>query len=119
MKRFEVPEIPLQQIVLWTLAVLIVGAVFWLLLRFNYVALLLLTAAILRAAIRPLVGWLENRGLAKPVGVLLIVGAGALIFVLLVWIALPIFTSQGSALIGKHRLSAISAASTPMKGWTI
>jgi predicted PurR-regulated permease PerM len=101
MQRFEVPEIPLRQIVLWTSGALLVSALFLLLVRFNYVVLLLLTAVILSTAISPIVQWLEKRGVAKPVGISLIFAAGILLLGLLVWFALPVFTSQGSELIGK------------------
>ncbi len=101
MQRFEVPEIPLRQVALWTLGALGVGAAFYLLVRFNYVVLLLLSAVILSTAIGPLVQWLQERGLPKPLSIFLIFTIGAILLVLLIWFALPIFTSQGSQLIGK------------------
>lgn len=101
MDRFEVPEIPLRQIALWTIGVLVVVAFFWLLLRFNYVFLLLVTAAILSTAIMPLIRWLENHGLSKPLGIVLIMGIGALLLVLLLWFALPVFATQGAVLVDK------------------
>jgi predicted PurR-regulated permease PerM len=93
----QVPRIPANQIVLWTLGVLLVCGAFWVLWHFHYTLILLLAAIFISTAIKPLIHWLEKHGVAKPLGILLVFGALGLLLVLFIWLALPLFAGQGEA----------------------
>jgi predicted PurR-regulated permease PerM len=99
MERFEIPEIPLKQIMWWTLGVLLVGGFFWLLLHFLDVVLLVLAAIILSTGLTPVIKRLEAVGLPKPAGMLIIFGGLTLLAILFIWFALPPVLDQGAAII--------------------
>lgn len=99
MRQFEIPEIPLKQIMWWTLGVLFVGGIFWLLLHFFNVVLLLLAAFILSTGLTPIVERLEKIGIPKPVGIAILFGGLALLIFLFIWFALPSVVDQGAAII--------------------
>ena len=98
MARVEIPDIPARQLVFWTLGATAVIGGFWLLIRFQYVIPMLLAAFILSTAVRPGVDWLEERGITKPVGVLLIFGVIGVLFALLILFSIPVLGEQGSAI---------------------
>lgn len=98
MQRFEIPEIPLRQLVGWTLGVAAVILCFWLLIRFQEILLLLVTALILSTAVRPGALWLEKHGIARPIGLLLIFGLVAMLLIVLIWATVPVLAEQGAAL---------------------
>lgn len=93
----EIPPISTRRLILWTLGVTAVFGAFWLIIRFDYMIPLLLAAIILSTAIRPGMLWLEKRGVAKPVGILLIYGTVGLLLALLIWYAIPILGAQSAA----------------------
>ncbi len=98
MQRFEIPQIPARQLVWWTLGITAVVVCFWLLIRFQGMVLLLLTAIILSTAVRPGVTWLEKRGIRKPIGILLIFSIVGLLLGLLIWATVPVLVEQSAAL---------------------
>lgn len=98
MQRVQIPLIPVRQLVLWTLAVTAVVACFWLLIRFQDVVVLLLTAVILSTAVRPAAVSLEKRGIAKPIGIVIIFALIGLLASLLIWYTLPVLAEQGAAI---------------------
>lgn len=98
MPRFEIPEIPLRQLVWWTLGIAAVVLCFWLLIRFQEILLLLLTALLLSTAVRPGALWLEKHGIAKPIGLLLIFSLVGILLVVLIWATVPVLVEQGAAL---------------------
>lgn len=98
MPRIQLPEIPLRQIVWWTLGVLAVAGAFWLLLRFHHVFLLLLAALILSTALEPLLRRLETRGISRSVALVLMLVLSVVLVGLFLWAALPTVFNQGSAI---------------------
>lgn len=98
MQHFEIPHIPARQLVWWTLGITAVVICFWLLIRFQGMVLLLLTAIILSTAVRPAVTRLEKRGVKKPIGILLIFTTIGLLFGLLIWATVPVLVEQSAAL---------------------
>ncbi|MBK8901982.1 MAG: AI-2E family transporter [Anaerolineaceae bacterium] len=98
MQRLEVPHIPVRQLVWWTLGVTAVVLCFWLLIRFQEIVLLLLTALILSTAVRPGVLWLEKQGIAKPIGLLLIFSLVGVLLGVLIWATVPVLVEQSAAL---------------------
>ena len=98
MQRVEIPQIPTQWLVWWTLSITAVVLGFWLLIRFQNMVLLLLTAVILSTAVRPGVMHLGKRGITKPVGILIIFGIVGILLGLLIWATVPVLVEQTSAL---------------------
>ena len=84
----QLPQWSTSQVVLATLFVVAVGLAFWLLYHFRAAVFILVIAIVLGTAIHPAVEWLQQRGLPRPLGVMLIyalligalLGAGFLIF---------------------------------------
>lgn len=82
----QLPQWSTRQLVLATLFVVAVVGAFWLVYRFRAAIFILIISIVLGTAIRPGVEWLQQRGLSRPVGVILIyalvigslIGAGAL-----------------------------------------
>ena len=100
MQQFEIPEIPLKQIVWWTLGILLVGGLFWLLLHFFNVVLLLLAAIILSTGLTPVIHRLEAAGLSKKWGMFILFAGLTLLAILFIWFALPPVLDQGAAIAG-------------------
>jgi predicted PurR-regulated permease PerM len=98
MRRVEIPQIPARQLVWWTLGVTAVVICFWLLIQFQEMILLFITAVILSTAVRPGVAWLEKQGIAKPVGIVIIFGLVGILLGLLIWATVPVLVDQGAAL---------------------
>ena len=70
--RTKIPEWTLRQVVLATINVVAVILAFWLLYRFWNVLFLLFSGIVVATAIRPLVEWLNRRGLSRTLGVVLV-----------------------------------------------
>ena len=68
----KIPEWTLRQVVLATINVVAVILAFWLLYRFWNVLFLLFSGIVVATAIRPLVEWLNRRGLSRTLGVVLV-----------------------------------------------
>lgn len=98
MQPVEIPQIPAQRLVWWTLGVTAVVMGFWLLIQFQEMVLLFLTAVILSTSVRPGVTWLEKQGINKPVGILIIFGIVGILLGLLIWATVPVLVEQGTAL---------------------
>ncbi|MAU01446.1 MAG: hypothetical protein CL608_30265 [Anaerolineaceae bacterium] len=98
MQRVDIPKIPARQLVWWTLGVTAVVLSGWLLIRFQEMVLLLLTAVILSTAVRPGVARLEKQGIAKPVGIVIIFALVGFLLGLLIWATVPVLVEQTSAL---------------------
>ncbi|MFN2137930.1 MAG: AI-2E family transporter [Candidatus Promineifilaceae bacterium] len=98
MREIEVPDIPLRQIVWWTVGVLAVAVFFWLILRFQNVLIWLLAAIILSIGLDRLVRRAGKIGIPRPLTLLLIFALLVLLILLFLWFALPTVTSQGTAI---------------------
>lgn len=98
MRLVEVPEIPVRQLIGWTIAATLTVAGFWLLVRFHNVVVLLVAAIILSTVVRPGMLWLEKRGLSRSVGLLAIFLLVIVLLAALVWYTVPLLAAQGSAI---------------------
>lgn len=100
---------PSSQLSNWTfrrvmVATLILGCVvlgFWLLYRFYQVIFILFVAIILGTVIRPIVNWLNQRGLPKVAGVLLVYFLLLVLLVGFLFLLFPLVFDQGTAIIKK------------------
>jgi predicted PurR-regulated permease PerM len=99
MQRFVVPLIPVRTLVTWTVGVVAIIGCFWLLIRFQSIVLLFLTAVILSTAVHPPVIWLEKRGINKQVGTFFVIGMTGLLLGLLFWFSLPVIAKQGGEIV--------------------
>ena len=81
----KIPEWTPHQVVLATISVVVVILAFWLLYQFWNVLFLLFSGIVVATAIRPLVDWLNRRGLPRIFGVILVylLLAGLLIGIIL------------------------------------
>jgi len=90
-----------RRVVTATLALVGVGLGFWLLYRFYQVLFILFVAIILGTVIRPIVLWLNGRGLSKVTGIVIVY---IVLFILLAGFLLllfPLVFEQGSAIIAE------------------
>jgi predicted PurR-regulated permease PerM len=87
-----------RQVVLATLFVVAVGAVFFLLFRFSQIIFILVVAIVLGTAIRPAVDWLNRRGFSRPTGVILVYLGLFSLAGMLVLLAFPMFSDQIAAI---------------------
>ena len=95
----SMPDWKNSRIVISTLIVVAVAAVFWMFFRYRIVILILYTAIIFGMALMPLVDWLTGKGIRRSVSlalvyILIIVTLGAI-----VWLFVPIIATQSSELI--------------------
>lgn len=97
--RYQLPDVPISRIVAATVAVSAVVALFYLLIRFHRTLLLLFAAVILSIAVRPVVRWLEERGLSRPVALFAVFGAVAVALGALVWFTAPMLAEQSSMIV--------------------
>lgn len=67
-----VPNWSTRQVVVATFFIVSVGLAFWLLYRFSGIVFILFVAIVLGTAIRPLVDWLNSRGVPRSAGVLIV-----------------------------------------------
>lgn len=97
-KPYQLPEIPISQIVSWTVAVSGVVALFYLFIRFHRTFLLLFAAIILSIATRPLAKQLEKRGVSRPFAIGLVLVVVAVVLCGMVWFTVPVLAEQGSVM---------------------
>ena len=97
-QEINIPYIPTRKLVAWTLGATAVVGAFWLLIRFQYVVPLLLAAVILSTAVSPGVSWLETKGIARPVGIVIIFSVVGVLLGLLIWYSIPILGQQVAAM---------------------
>jgi predicted PurR-regulated permease PerM len=68
----DVPAWSTRQVIFATLFIVSVLAAFWLLYRFSREIFILFVAIVLGTAIRPVVDWLNRRGISRTVSVIII-----------------------------------------------
>ncbi len=88
------PHYSNRQVVYATLCVVGVLLSFFLLYRFSQIVFTLLVAIILGTAIRPLVNWLNRRGISRPVGIIVVYLALFSLAAGLIVLLLPLFLQQ-------------------------
>ena len=99
--------------VVWvTLVLVTVAFSFWLLYRFNQVVFIVFIAIVLGTVIRPVVNWLQKRGIPRALGVILIYIVLLALLISFVLLLFPLIIDQGTAI----------AAEVPkyyqiMRGW--
>jgi predicted PurR-regulated permease PerM len=82
--------------VVWaTLVVVFVVLSFWLLYRFNQVVFVLFIAIVMGTVIRPVVGWLDRRGIPRTAGVILIYLLLVALIIGFVLLLFPLIVAQG------------------------
>jgi predicted PurR-regulated permease PerM len=85
--------------VVWaTLVLVFVALGFWLLYRFNQIVFLLLIAIMLGTVIRPVVTWLNRRGLPRLPGVMLIFFLLLILLIGFVLLAFPLIVAQATTI---------------------
>jgi len=67
-----IPQYSNRQVAYATLSVVSILLLFFLLYRFSQIVFILLVAIVLGTAVRPVVNWLNRRGIPRPVGVLFV-----------------------------------------------
>ncbi len=88
-----------RRVMLATIILVCVGLGFWLLYRFYQVIFILFVAIILGTVIRPIIDWLNRRGLPKPAGVLLVYVLVLALFIGFLVLLFPLVFDQGAAII--------------------
>lgn len=88
-----------RRVMLATIILVCVGLGFWLLYRFYLVIFILFVAIILGTVIRPIVDWLNRRGLPKPAGVLLVYVLVLALFIGFLVLLFPLIFDQGATII--------------------
>ena len=88
-----------RRVMLATIILVCVGLGFWLLYRFYQVIFILFIAIILGTVIRPVVHWLNQRGLPKAAGVLLVYVLVLALFIGFLVLLFPLVFDQGAAII--------------------
>jgi predicted PurR-regulated permease PerM len=87
-----------RQVVWATLVLVFVALGFWLLYRFNQVVFLLLVAIMLGTVIRPVVTWLNRRGLPRMPGVMLVFFLLLVLLAGFVLLAFPLIVAQATTI---------------------
>lgn len=114
-------EIPLsfpswspRRVITATLVILLAIFSFWLLYRFRLVVFGVFEAVVFSTAVRPIVDWMQRRGIPRPAG-------AAFVFVLIltllagmVLLVLPLFTQQGSNI-----LNTLLEYYTDLRSWLL
>jgi len=99
---FPPPEQPkkwtFRRVVWATLVLVFVALGFWLLYRFNQVVFILLIAIMLGTVIRPLVTWLNRRGLPRLPGVMLVFFLLLVLLIGFVLLAFPLIVAQATTI---------------------
>jgi predicted PurR-regulated permease PerM len=99
---FPTPEQPnnwtFRRVVWATLVLVFVALGFWLLYRFNQVVFILLIAIMLGTVIRPVVTWLNRRGIPRLVGVMLVFLMLLALLIGFVLLAVPLILAQATTI---------------------
>ena len=86
--------------VVWAMLVLVItGLSFWLLYRFNQVVFILFVAIVLGTILRPIVTWLQRRGVPGNAGVVLIYLLLLLLFVGFALLVAPLVVAEGTTIV--------------------
>lgn len=88
-----------RRVVIATLALVGVGLGFWLLYRFYQVIFILFVAIILGTVVRPIVLWLNRRGLSKVTGIVIVYIVLVALLAGFLFLLFPLVFEQGSAII--------------------
>ena len=81
-----------------TLVLVLVAASFWLLYRFNQVVFILFVAILIGTVIRPVVAWLNQRGLPRMAGVILVYFVLLALLIGFVLLLFPLLVEQGTTI---------------------
>ena len=85
--------------VVWaTLVLVFVALGFWLLYRFNQVVFILLIAIMLGTVIRPVVTWLNRRGIPRRLGIILVFILLLALFISFLLLLFPLIFAQGTTI---------------------
>jgi len=85
--------------VVWaTLILVFVALGFWLLYRFNQVVFILFIAILIGTVIRPVVAWLNQRGLPRIAGVILVYFLLLALFISFMLLLFPLIVKQGATI---------------------
>jgi predicted PurR-regulated permease PerM len=99
---FPPPEQPntwsFRRVVWATLLLVLVALSFWLLYRFNQVVFILLIAIMLGTVIRPVVTWLNRRGIPRLQGVILVFLLLLVVLIGFVLLAFPLIVAQATTI---------------------
>jgi predicted PurR-regulated permease PerM len=93
-----IPHWTPRQVFIATIVVLLVLLGFWFLFRFRLVFFGLFEAIVFSTALRPMVDWMQQRGISRVVGAALIYIAVVLFLVSLIVLFIPLFTGQGTSI---------------------
>ena len=85
-----------NQVVLATVFVVCVFLIFWLLYRLSFLIFLLFVAIVLGTAIRPMVEWLQRRGISRIAGVIIIYFMLATFAIGILALVLPLIADQAT-----------------------
>ncbi len=87
-----------RQVVYATLTVVAILFIFFLLYRFSQIVFILFVAIVLATAIRPIVNWLNRRGLPRPAGVIFVYISLFCLVAGLIILLIPLLTQQIEAI---------------------
>lgn len=87
-----------RQLVGGTLTVFAVAAAFWFLIRFYQLIFILIVAIILGVALKPAVNKLQQRGLSRPVAVLVLYAVLFVPLLAITWFSAPLLVAQTTAI---------------------
>ncbi len=118
------PDWTWRQIVAGTVVILAVGFGFWLLYHFSLVVFMLFIGMVIGTAVRPLVTWLQDRGVPGLVGTILIYAVFLILVIGFVLLLVPLIANQISTL-GEllpdyyQTLREIMLSSSSRLGWRL
>lgn len=90
---------PFRRVMGATLVLVSVAAAFWLLLRFNQVVFILFIAIVLATVIRPVVTWLNRRGVPRTAGIIFIFILLLALLIGFMLLLLPLILQQGTTIV--------------------
>jgi len=93
-----IPQYSNRQVIYATLSIAAIILLFLLLYRFIQIVFILFVAIVLGTAIRPIVDWLNRRGLPRQVGVVVVYISLACLAAALIVLLIPLFTQQIQAI---------------------
>lgn len=101
--------------VVWaTLVFVVVGLSFWLLYRFHQVLFILFIAIIMGTMLRPVVAWLQRRGVPGVVGVILVYFLLLILLIGFVLLLFPLITEQSATI-----TAALPGYYQSLRGWIL